>query len=85
MFIASTGPGAAFESLLNALMSLTHSAFRLVGEVQRTAEGSPYLRVHAMTDISWDGASRARYAQHAREGMVFDNLHSLIGAALVTG
>ncbi len=85
MFIASTGPGAAFESLLNALMSLTHSAFGLVGEVQRTAEGSPYLRVHAMTDISWDGASRARYAQHAREGMVFDNLHSLIGAALVTG
>ena len=38
-----------------------------------------------MTDISWDVASRAHYAQHAQEGMVFDNLHTLLGAVLLTG
>ena len=85
IFITSTGPGAAFDALLDELMGLTSSAFGLVGEVQRNAMGHPYLRVHAMTDISWDVASRAVYAQHAKEGMVFDILHSLIGAALVSG
>ena len=85
MFIASSGPRAAFEALLKELMSLTQSAFGLVGQVQRAADGHPFLRVHAMTDISWDEASHALYAQHAEEGMVFDNLHSLVGAALVSG
>src|SRR3989344_4563903 len=47
------------------LMSLTQSAFGLVGQVQRAADGHPFLRVHAMTDISWDEASHALYAQHA--------------------
>ena len=85
MFIASSGPRAAFEALLEELMSLSQSAFGLVGQVQRAADGHPFLRVHAMTDISWDAASRALYAQHAEEGMVFDSLHSLVGAALVSG
>ena len=85
MFIASSGPRAAFEALLGELMTLTQSAFGVVGQVQRADDGHPYLRVHAMTDISWDEASRQRYAQHAEDGMVFDNLHSLVGAALVSG
>ena len=85
MFIASSGPRAAFEALLDELMSLTESAFGLVGQVQWAADGHAYLRVHAMTDISWDDASRARYALHAEEGMVFDNPQSLVGAALLSG
>ena len=85
MFIASAGPRAAFDALLGELMALTHSAFGLVGQVEHTADDTPYLRVHAMSDISWDDASREAYAKHAQEGMVFDNLDSLVGAALVTG
>ena len=84
-FIASAGPRTAFEAVLEDLMWLTDSAYGMVGQVQHTGDGLPYLRVHAMTDISWDEASRERYAQHAKEGMVFDNPHSLIGAALSTG
>ena len=85
MFIASSGPRAAFESLLKELMSLTQSAFGMVGQVQRAADGHPFLRVHAMTDISWDAPSKALYDQHAAEGMVFDNADSLVGAALLSG
>ncbi len=85
MFIASSGPRAAFEALLEELMSLTQSAFGIVGQVQRADDGHAYLRVHAMTNISWDDASRALYAQHAEEGMVFDNPQSLVGAALLSG
>ena len=85
MFIASAGPRAAFEALLEELMSLTDSAFGMVGQVQHRQDGQPYLRVHAMTDISWDEASRARYVEHAEAGMVFDNPQSLVGAALLSG
>lgn len=85
IFIAGTSPRAAFDEVLQELMGMTGSAFGLVGQVQRTPEGQPFLRVHAMTDISWDAASRARYAQHTQEGMVFDHLHTLLGAALLTG
>ena len=85
MFIASAGPRAAFEALLKELMELTESAFGFVGQVQRAPDGHPFVRVHAMTDISWDAASKALYDQHAEEGMVFDNLKSLVGAPLVSG
>jgi len=85
MFIASSGPRAAFEGLLEELMSLTQSAFGLVGQVQHAPDGHPYLRVHAMNDVGWDAAARARYAQHAEEGMVFDDPRSLVGAVLVSG
>ncbi|WP_298212876.1 EAL domain-containing protein [Acidovorax sp.] len=85
VFIASSGPRAAFEALLEELLSLTQSAFGLVGQVQRAADGHPFLRVHAMSDLSWDAASRKRYAQHAEDGMVFDSPHSLLGAPLVSG
>jgi diguanylate cyclase (GGDEF)-like protein/PAS domain S-box-containing protein len=85
MFIASAGPRTAFEALLQDLASLTQSAFGMVGQVQRAPDGHPYLRVHAMTDISWDEASRARYAEQAEAGMVFDNPDSLVGAALLSG
>ena len=85
VFIVSAGPRAAFEGLLDALMSLTQSAYGMVGQVQRAADGHPYLCVHAITDISWDDASRELYAQHSKKGMVFDNPRSLFGAALVSG
>ena len=85
MFIASTGPGAAFDFLLDELVSLTHSAFGLVGEMQRMADGNSRLCVHAMADLGGDAASRARCAEHAKEGMVSDHLQSLIGATLLSG
>ena len=85
MFIGDASPRAAFEALLQEFMALTQSAFGMVGQVETNAQGQPCLRVHAMTDISWDEASRARYAEHAAGGMVFDKLHSLVGAALLSG
>ena len=85
VFIASSGPKAAFDVLLGDFLQLTQSAFGLVGQVQRAADGHPYLLVHSLSDIAWDDVARQRYAQHAQGGMVFDNLRSLLGAPLVSG
>jgi diguanylate cyclase (GGDEF)-like protein/PAS domain S-box-containing protein len=84
LFIASAPPRAAFEALLHQMLELTGSAFGVVGQVEYGPEGLPCLRVHAITDISWDDVSRQKYAQVADQGMVFDRPHSLIGAALVS-
>ncbi|NUN62365.1 MAG: EAL domain-containing protein, partial [Burkholderiaceae bacterium] len=85
LFIASAPPRAAFEALLQEVLVLTQSAFGVVGQVEHRPGQAPLLRVHAITDISWDDASRARYAQVAEQGMVFDNPQSLVGAALISG
>ena len=85
LFIASAPPRAAFEALLQEVLVLTQSAFGVVGQVEHPPGQAPLLRVHAITDISWDEASRARYAQVAEQGMVFDNPQSLVGAALISG
>ncbi len=84
VFIASSAPRAAFDALLHELMELTGSQFGLVGQVQRTTEGKPFLRMHSMTDVAWDEATRARYTRDAEEGRVFDDLDSLPGQAMQT-
>ena len=85
VFIASSGPRAAFEGLLEELMSLTHSTFGLVGQVQREPGGSAYLRVHAMNDVDWTADVRAHYAHQAEEGLVFEAPGSLVAAVLESG
>ena len=79
VFIASAPPRTTFEVLLQEMLALTDSAFGMVGQVEHRPNGVPCLRVHAISDISWDDASRQRYAQVAEQGMVFDNPRSLIG------
>ena len=85
LFIASAPPRTAFEALLQEVLVLTQSAFGVVGQVEQQPGQAPRLRVHAITDIGWDDASRASYAQVAEQGMVFDNPQSLVGAALISG
>ena len=76
---------AVFEGLLAELLGLTQAEFGFIGEVLYSAEGLPYLKTQAITNIAWDEASRALHAQHASSGMEFFDLNSLYGAALLTG
>jgi len=76
---------SGFEGLLQRLLSLTQSEYGFIGEVLQSADGQPYLKVYAITDISWDAASKAHFDQMAPKGMEFSNLHSLLGAALSSG
>jgi len=83
--IESSDAAAVFGGLLAELLALTEAEYGFIGEVLYSDEGQPYLKTHAITNIAWDEPTRALYAQHAPSGMVFSNLKSLFGAALVTG
>jgi GAF domain-containing protein len=83
-FLVDAQPSAFFSRLLRAVLDLTRSEYGFIAEVHHDAEGAPYMRSHALTDISWDDASRAAYAASRERGMEFRNLHTLFGAVLVT-
>ena len=84
-FIEEADLPRAFDRLLQVLLDMTGSAYGFIGEVQRDDQDQPYLRTLALTDISWDEASRAMYARHAIEGVAFRNLHTLFGHVITSG
>ena len=84
-FIETTDNRVAFNLLLTDLLALTHSAFGFVGEVFYDAPDAPWLQVHAISNLAWDDASRAAYADVNGPGMAFRNLNTLFGCALRTG
>jgi two-component system, NtrC family, sensor kinase len=74
-----------FDTLLSILLELTGSEYGFIGEVLRTAEGTPYLRTHAITNVAWTQELRDFYAREAPKGLEFTNLKTLFGSVMVTG
>lgn len=83
-FISHSDENTAFEQLLSDLLSLTNSEYGFIGEVLHTPAGAPYLKTHAITNIAWNDATRAFYAENAPKGMEFFNLRSLFGVVLTS-
>lgn len=84
-FIREPDRRKAFDDLLADILDLTESGYGFIGEVLHRADGTPYLKTRAITDIAWDDASRAFVDAHARTGIEFCNLDSLFGAAIRSG
>lgn len=84
-FISDADPHPTFDRLLTHLLDITDSQYGFIGEVLREENGTPYLRIYAITDMSWDDASRALYQSVVRGGFEFRNPISLFGHVLTTG
>jgi len=84
-FIARGPTSEMFDSLLAEILDYTRSEYGFIGEVLHDDKGEPYLKTHAITNISWNEATRKLYEDNKRTGMVFRNLHTLFGAAMTTG
>jgi PAS domain S-box-containing protein len=84
LYIETKDKHRAFNDLLTAFLELTGSAYGFIGEVHYD-DGVPYLRIHAMTNIAWDDASRVMYESQLDAGMAFRNLRTLFGQVVVTG
>ncbi|MEH6357110.1 MAG: EAL domain-containing protein [Marinobacter sp.] len=75
---------AAFEILLSDLLVLTDSQFGFIGEVLTNSDNSLYLRVGAITDISWSPESADRSQQRKTKGLLFERLNSLIDTSMLS-
>jgi GAF domain-containing protein len=75
-------PDSLFDGLLRALLDLTDSEYGFIGETLRTANGDPYLKTHAITNIAWNQETRRFYEDNAPNGLEFYNLKTLFGTVL---
>lgn len=67
------------------LLKLTRSEYGFIGDVMTDENGSPYLHVITLTDISWNEETRALYQESQQIGFEFRNLQTLFGAAIRSG
>jgi len=70
--------------LKQALRELTRSDYALIGEVL-TVDAQPALKIHAITDVAWDDASRQLMEQFKAGRMLLSNPHSLLGRVFAEG
>lgn len=84
-FISDADPHPTFNRLLTQLLDITDSQYGFIGETSRNAEGVPYLRIYAISDLSWDDASRGLYQSVVKGGFEFRNPNSLFGQVLSSG
>ncbi|RMH35201.1 MAG: PAS domain S-box protein, partial [Nitrospirae bacterium] len=83
-FIAASEPHTTFQALLTELLVLTDSPFGFIGERLVTETGEPYLNIHAISNLSWDEETRARF-QAQDQPMAVVNLQTVFGQPLLTG
>jgi len=73
------------SDMLKALLELTGSEFGFAGEVIFKADGNPYLKTPAMTDISWDSQSQPSGKDSKMGGNDFHDLDTFIGHVMTSG
>ncbi|GJP57249.1 hypothetical protein CLOM_g16275 [Closterium sp. NIES-68] len=74
-----------FDYLLSAVLEVTESMFGFISSALLKADGTPYLKTHAMTNVAWSKELRAWYAANSHKGLVFTNLNTLHGTVVLTG
>ncbi|MGO2134857.1 MAG: sensor domain-containing phosphodiesterase [Marinobacter sp.] len=84
VFLTSDNERSAFTQMLGDLLALTGSQFGFIGEVLHEDNGTPYLKIGAITNIAWSPETQALYQEVERRGMVFDRLDNILGQLMVT-
>jgi len=84
-YISGGDPIAIFEGMLPDILALTESEFGFIAEAMTAPEGTLYLKAYAMTNISWNEATRQLYEKYAPEGLEFHNLDNLLGKVVHSG
>lgn len=84
-FIHANNYHVPFNTLLDDILSLTSSEYGFIGEVLHNAEGQPYLKTFAISNIAWNNATQKVYEEQNLTGMEFTNLRTLFGEVIANG
>ncbi len=84
-FITEPDPYTLFDSLLKDIMALTGSEYGFIGDIRHKADGSPYLKCYAFSNISWNAETSRFYEENKATGFVFEKLDNLFGAVVTSG
>ncbi len=80
--VGSVRPQPLFDGLLSSLLDLAQSEYGFIGEIHRDADGSPYLKTHAITNIAWNRETQRFFEENIANGLEFHNLETLFGAVM---
>ncbi len=80
-FIADIDRFTLFNEILDLVLAATHSEYGFIGEVLYE-KSTPYLQVHAITDISWTPETRLLFESVKQSGLQFRNLKTLFGRVM---
>ncbi len=83
-FLLHKNPKRRFGELLETLKELTGSPMGFIGE-RMEADGKPFMRCYAITNLAWDKDSRALYDDNIEQGIDFFSLDNLFGKTLTSG
>jgi PAS domain S-box-containing protein len=84
-FVLEGGFKATLDTMLENLIRLTGSEFGYLAEVLYDHAEKPYLRVHAITDISWDALSAEMLSGTGTDRFEFRELDNLLGTCIRDG
>ena len=82
-FIVDGADATWWDFVLERLLELTGSEYGFIGTTESDASG-PFLRTKSITNIAWDDATRRFHDMHAPEGMIFRNMKTLFGHAMLS-
>lgn len=85
LFISGHDPRQVYNQLLDILVNATGSAFGFLDEVLCDASGNRFLTVLALSDISWDAASKLLYEELQGQRFEIHQMNNLAGAPVITG
>ncbi|MBD3669594.1 MAG: response regulator [Gammaproteobacteria bacterium] len=83
-FIEQQDRHALFVEILERVLELTDSEFGFIGEVLQQANGQPYLKTHAISNIAWNQQTRELYEEKQATGLEFFNMDTLFGEVIRT-
>jgi PAS domain S-box-containing protein len=74
----------SFKKILDDVIHLSDSKFGFIAEVLTDANGAPYIKTKAVSNIAWNEETRKLYEEGQITGMAFRNLTSIFGQVLTT-
>jgi PAS domain-containing protein len=84
-FIKQPDPFKLYPELLDHLLTLTESKYGFIGEALEDADQKKFLKIYALSNISWDEDTNHLYETTKKQGFEFKNLDNLLGEAVKTG
>jgi len=72
------------SNMLKTLLTLTRSEYGFAGEVLYNNERQPYIKPHAISNISWNDKEQAEQNQRMKQGLEFNNMQTLFGDVLLS-
>lgn len=83
-FISNATVSDLFANVLESLLEITESEYGFIGDIHYSESEQPYLKTHAITDISWNSQTRQLFERQSLSGLEFHNLDSLFGEVIAT-